>query len=114
MAKPEPDDDFEHPEVHDDPRTRAPAIDPVSHLPHDGRWYPAEVREGQWQARRQWETRAHPDLPPCRHADNDVRKGNNVRFASEAECQTRCDELNALLDRQAAKEERRAKRAGVV
>lgn len=67
------------------------AWDPVSHLPQDGRWYPAEVEPGVWQGRRSWVE----DL--CTHADHDVEGEQAVTFTRESKCQARCNKLNARL-----------------
>ncbi len=65
--------------------------DPVSHIPADGRWYPAEIRTGFWQGHRKWID------GKCMNAENDVVDEQNLRFESEADCQVRCDVLNQDL-----------------
>jgi hypothetical protein len=71
--------------------------DPVGHLPQDGLWYPAEVAPGQWQGHRKWAERAGGAAHPCHYAENDVEDEQAVTFGTEAECQGRCDALNAQL-----------------
>ena len=70
---------------------------PFEGVPQDGFWYPAEDPPGVWRGHRKWVEENEPGQHPCACAEGDSKGDRAVTFATEAECQQRCNQLNRTL-----------------
>lgn len=73
-------------------------LDAVKHVPADGKWHPAEVEPGQWQAVQRKDEGIRSswcyDTIEYRSPNGDRRRKSNL-YDWESACATRCVDLNA-------------------